>query len=148
MARPEEARGVQKFEEAKTAEEKIRAWGCQSPGRDMDRVVESWRLYIDRKPEIIESFAHKPLWEIMDRGILDRKSRELIMLALMMQIGTVNGTVGHVANAKAAGITEEEIMEVAAIVCYEGCKDAAAKTCALLTEAFKRTANVTVYRPD
>ena len=111
MARPEEAKAVQAFKEAKTGEEMVRSWGAQSPGREMDSLVDVYRLFIDNRPDIIETWAHRPLQEIMDRGILDRKTRELCFLAILLAWQRHYGVIAHVANAKAAGVTDEEILE-------------------------------------
>ncbi len=147
MARPEEAKAVQAFKDAKAGEEMVRSWGAQSPGREMDSLVDVYRLFIDNRPDIIETWAHRPLQEIMDRGILDRKTRELCFLAILLAWQRHYGVIAHVANAKAAGVTDEEILEVAALVCYEAGKCASSNCSLSLTEAFKKAENVTLYEP-
>ncbi|MFC1929948.1 hypothetical protein ACFLW6_03705 [Chloroflexota bacterium] len=77
MARPEEVKAVEAFKRAKTGEEMVMSWAYQSPGRNIEPVVEAFRLLIDRRPDIIETWSHRPLQDIMDRGILDRKTRSL-----------------------------------------------------------------------
>jgi alkylhydroperoxidase/carboxymuconolactone decarboxylase family protein YurZ len=58
------------------------------------------------------------LTQLLDRGILDPKTRYLILVALYMMQGHWDGVLPQACNAKAAGATDEEIMEVAFCVCY------------------------------
>lgn len=143
MARPEDAKMVKAMKEARTAEEKIKSWGAQTPGRDMRRSLEMYRLFIERRPDIIENFTFRPYREIVERGILDRKTRELCFLAVVMAMNSV-GVISHCQNAKAAGITEEEILEVASIVCYGSAKGTAQALAGLLKQGFEAAASVTV----
>ncbi|MFC1929691.1 carboxymuconolactone decarboxylase family protein [Chloroflexota bacterium] len=147
MARPEEAKAVKAFKDAKTAEEMVRSWASQSPGRDIEPVVQACRYFIDKRPDLIERYAHRGLQEIMDRGTLDRKTRELVFIAILLQMESELGLVAHVANAKAAGATEEEICEVAAIVCYEAGKHTSVISSKIVGNAMQKTANVKIYKP-
>ncbi|MBI2853409.1 MAG: carboxymuconolactone decarboxylase family protein [Chloroflexi bacterium] len=147
MARPEEAKSVKAFRAAKTGKEMVYSWGSQSPGRNMEPTYNRLKLFADKAPWLIESYCHKPLADIMDRGILDRKTRELVMIGMMLTMNSAGGVAAHVANAKAAGVTEEEILEVAALACYEQCKVKAVDCSAALADAFKFSEKVTVYEP-
>ena len=51
-------------------------------------------------------------------GILDPKTRYLLLVGLYMMNNHYDGVMPQACNAKAAGATEEEIMEVAFCVCY------------------------------
>jgi len=147
MARPEEAKAVKAMKEAKTARDMVMSWGAQTPGRDMEHTLELFKLYVERKPEMIEVFCHTPTMQPADRGILDRKTRELVLLGILMAMGSKEGIFAHIANGKAAGCTEEEMMEVAYLAAYQACKNNVAMTCEALTEGFAKTANVQVYKP-
>lgn len=142
MARPEENNIVKAMKEAKTAREMVMSWGTQAPGRDMERSLKAFQLWVDRKPEMMEVFAQNILWRVIDRGILDGKTRSLVLLGITMAMGSKEGIVSQCANAKGAGCSEEEIMEIAYLACYMACKDKLAMTCDALTEAFRATANV------
>jgi len=147
MARPEEVKAVKAFKDAKTGEEMVRSWASQTPGRNMDGLVEAYKLFSERRPDIIETWAHRPLQEIMDRGTLDRKTRELCLIAILLTMESELGVAAHVQNAKAGGVTEEEMLEVAALVCYEWGKRGSLRTCRCLTEGFNRAEGVTLYNP-
>ena len=142
MARTEEVDIVKAMKEAKTAYEMVMSWGTQAPGRDMERTLKAFQLWVDRKPEMMEVFAQNILWRVIDRGILDGKTRSLILLGMTMAMGSKEGVITQCANAKGAGCSEEEIMEIAYLACYMACKDRLATTCDALTEAFKATTNV------
>ncbi len=142
MVRPEEADIAKAMKEAKTAREIIASWGTQAPGRDMERTFKAFQLWLDRKPEMMEVFAQNPLSRVVDRGILDGKTRSLVLLGMTMAMGSKEGVITQCANAKGAGCSEEEIMEIAHLACYMACKDRLAITCDALTDAFKATANV------
>ena len=143
MARPEEADIVKAMKEAKIARDMVLSWGTQAPGRDMERTLKVFEFWVERKPEMIETFAQNVLWRVIDRGILDGKTRSLVLLGMTMAMGAKEGVVTQCANAKGAGCTEEEIMELAYLACYMACKDKLAMTCEALSEAFKATAKVT-----
>ena len=142
MARPEEADIAKAMKEAKTGREIVASWGTQAPGRDMERTFKAFDLWLDRKPEMMEVFAKNPLLSTIERGILDGKTRSLVLLGMTMAIGSREGVVTQCANAKGAGCSEEEIMEIAHLACYIACKDRLATTCGALTDAFKATSNV------
>lgn len=148
MARTEELQAVKAFRDAKTAKQKIYSWGSQTPGRDMEGLYRALELFADRAPWIIDNYAHDPLADIMDRGVLDRKSREMIFIAMMLVMREPAGVIAHVANGLAAGLTEEEIIAIAECVCYEGGKCMAVACSEMLTNAFEACKEVTVYVPD
>jgi alkylhydroperoxidase/carboxymuconolactone decarboxylase family protein YurZ len=147
MARPEEAKAVRAFREARTPREKVYSWGSQTPGRDMEGLYQALELFADKAPWLIDSYAHNPLADIMDRGILDRKTRELVLIGMMLVMREPGGVVAHVANGLAAGLTEEEIIAVAECACYEGGKPMVVACSEMLTQAFAACRNITVHQP-
>ena len=142
MARPEDEKIVKAMKEAKTAREMVLSWGTQAPGRDMQRSLDAFKLFVDRKPEMIETFAKNPLTQVIDRGILDRKTRCLVLLGIVMAMESKSGIIPQYNNAKAAGCTEEEVMEVAFLVTYQACKDMMGFLSPALAEAFKSAEKV------
>jgi len=118
MARPDEIEVVKRMKEAKTGEDMVNSWIGQAPGRDKREAADSLRLYLERKPEMIETFAHSQLTQVTDRGILDRKTRYLITIGIYMALRHWRGLLPQCSNAKAAGCTDEEIMEVAFLANY------------------------------
>ena len=118
MARPDEVEVAKAMKEAKTGEEMVLSWTTQAPGRDGKGTMEPLRLYIERKPEMIATFAHNQLTQATERGILERKTRYLVTIGIYMALGHWEGVLPQCCNAKAAGCTEEEIMEVAFMANY------------------------------
>lgn len=146
MARPEEARAVKAFRDAKTGKEKVYSWGSQSPGRDMEGLYQVLKLFADKAPWLIDTYAHDPLADIMDRGVLDRRTRELVFIGMMLMVKDHGGVTAHVANGLAAGLSEEEIIAVAECACYEGGKPMVVACSQMLTNAFAACKNVSVYQ--
>ena len=81
-------------------------------------------------------------------GVLPKDLKELcrVKIAFDHECGYC-GTVRSAA-AKAAGLTEEEIIAVAECACYEGGKPMVVACSEMLTNAFAACKNITVYRPD
>ena len=143
MTRPEEVETVNIMEQAKTGEDMVRSWAAQIPVADEESLLGYWKHWIDKKPDIIESYAHRPLKEMVARGILDRKTRELIFVALFLAWESVGGVVEHCQKAKAAGAMQEEIMEVAAVVSLANQMRRALETCAILSEGLSKATTIT-----
>lgn len=118
MVRPQEVEVLKAMKKAKTGEEMTRSWTAQRPGYDSPPEDPSIALYKKRKPEMISTFAHNQLTQMLERGILDPKTRYLVILACYMMADHWDGMFPQCCNAKAAGATDEEIMEVAFLACY------------------------------
>jgi alkylhydroperoxidase/carboxymuconolactone decarboxylase family protein YurZ len=142
MARPEDVEIVRVMKNAKTPQEMILSWAAQSDGKNVDADFKYFRLFIERKPEMIETFAQNILWRVLDRGILDAKTRSMINLSIALATGNEEGVIAQCANAKGAGWTEEEIMEASYLVCYQSAKGKMVAACGMLSKAFEATANV------
>jgi alkylhydroperoxidase/carboxymuconolactone decarboxylase family protein YurZ len=117
MVRPEEVKVLKAMKEAKTAEQMTRSWLNQRPGYE-GSPTGGFDFYIKRKPEMVYTYAHNQLTQMVERGILDPKTRYLVILACYMMANHWEGLLPQCCNAKAAGATEEEILEVAFLVCY------------------------------
>ena len=148
MARKEESQAVKAFRDAKTGKEKVYSWGSQTPGRDMEGLYQALKLFADKAPWLIDTYAHDPLADIMDRGVLDRKTRELVLIGMMLVMREPGGVIAHVANGLAAGLSEVEIIAVAECACYEGGKPMVVACSEMLTNAFEVCKNIKVYEPN
>ena len=131
MVRPQEAKVLKAMKEAKTAEEMTRSWMTQRPGY-AGPPGGGFDFYIKKKPEMVSTYAHNQLTQMIERGILDPKTRYLVILACYMMANHWKGLLPQCCNAKAAGATEEEILEVAFLVCYAVSKAKNADTCEAL----------------
>lgn len=137
MAKPEEVKVAKAMKEAKTAQDMVLSWATQAPGRDMSRALNGLRLYVEKKPEMIETFAHNQLTQVIDRGILDRKTRYLVILGIYMALRHWRGISPQCCNAKAAGCTDEEIMEIAFLADYGVSKTMLVESGEVLAEVFE-----------
>ena len=139
MARPEEEHIVKAMKKAKTGEEMMKSWYTQRPGASeagAEAQATPLHFWAKRKPEMISTYAHNQLMQLLDRGILEPKTRYLIILACYMMEGCWRGILPQMCNAKAAGATEEEIMETAFLACYAVSKDKMVYTGQALNEVF------------
>ncbi len=118
MPRPEEVEVVEAMKAAKTGEEVLASWAKQRPGYGKPPDDPTLDFWIENKPEMLFTFAQNQLTQLLDRGILDPKTRYLILVACYMMACHWEGVLPQACNAKAAGATDEEIMEVAFCVCY------------------------------
>src|SRR3989337_2959652 len=103
MARPEEVHVAETMKKAKTGDEMRKSWHAQRPGFTDPPVPSNLDLYAERKPEMISTFAHNALTQLVDRGILDPKTRYLVIAGCYMMIGEWGGLLQQCCNAKAAG---------------------------------------------
>jgi len=146
MVRPEETKILEALKAAKTGREKLMSFGAQSPGRDLDRLYKLFGLYADKKPEMIDVFAHTPFTQVVERGILDRKTRLLVLLGIIMGMQVKEGIVSQCENAKAGGCTEEEIMEVAFLAAYQAAKGSLVFSAQALAEGFEKASEIEVLK--
>lgn len=148
MARPEEAKAVKAFKDAKTPKEMVYSWASQSPGMSMDKLWEGIKPFAEKYPSLVEYYAHRGLQNIMDRGVLDRKTRELVLLRMFMSIpGGSICVAEQIANAKSAGATDDEIMGVVECACYTAGKGLAVDLFQMLNNGYEYAKDVTLYEP-
>ncbi len=137
MVRAEEVHVLKAMKEARTALEMKKSWHAQRPGYKDPPGASELDLYTQRKPEMVHTFAHNALTQLVDRGILDPKTRYLVISACYMMQGQWGGLLKMLSNAKAAGATEEEMMEVAFIACYSVSKHMLVGTGGALQKVFE-----------
>jgi len=112
MARPGYEKVAKAMKAAKTGAEMTGSWSTQRPGTKSSG-GGGLSFWAEKKPEMIYTFAHNQLTQLVDRGILDAKTSYLCILAAYMGGNHWEGLLPQCCNAKAAGATDEEIMEVA-----------------------------------
>ena len=110
MPRPEEVEVVKAMKAAKTGPEIFASWAMQRPGyvpgQGGDPTLDFWS---DHKVEMLHTFAQNQLSQLLDRGILDPKTRYLLLVGLYMMTNHWDGVLPQACNAKAAGASDEEI---------------------------------------
>ena len=83
----------------------------------MDHTQTSW--FVLHSPELGNAFEN--FFQLSNNdGILDKKTKELLMLALASVYHSPNLIEEHLRNALDAGATKEEITEVLLVVAAEG----------------------------
>ena len=87
MARPGEEKVYQAMKGAKNAQEMVNSWIEQRPGYERPSAASPLDFYIKRKPEMVFTYAHNQLTQVVERGILDPKTRYLVILAQLPQLG-------------------------------------------------------------
>jgi AhpD family alkylhydroperoxidase len=126
------------MKDAKTAEQMLESWQELVGDGDIEDVKEAFQIYAKKMPDIIKRFCHEPLLASNERGILDVKTRELVLVGMLAAMGCGFGVMFHILGAKNAGCTEEEIMEVIYLSSYEHAKVSAANLAQSVAEGFRR----------
>ncbi len=86
---------------------------------------------------MLHTYAQNQLCGLLARGILDPKTRYLLLVGLYMMNGHWEGVLPQACNAKAAGATDEELVEVAFCVCYSVGKAKLQESGACLRKVFE-----------
>ena len=116
---PQEVDVVAAMKAAKTGQEILDSWAMQRPGYKAGGGGDpSLGFWVDNKVEMLHTYAQNELTQLLDRGILDPTTRYLLLDGLYMMNNHWDGVLPQACNAKAAGATDAEIMEVAFCVCY------------------------------
>ena len=98
-----------------------KSWLLQRPGAE--EFISPGPVLWEKKPDMVRRHVGNTLGDLVEDEILEPKTRYLIIIACYMMINHWGGLMPQMSNAKAAGATEEEIMEVANICCYAVAKD-------------------------
>lgn len=126
------------MKQAKTAKEMLDSWQELVGDGDISDVNEAFQVYAEKMPDIIKRFCHDPLLASNERGVLDVKTRELVLVGMLAAMGCGFGVMFHIMGAKNAGCTEAEIMEVIYLSSYEHAKVSAANLAQSVAEGFRR----------
>lgn len=126
------------MKKARNAREMLDSWQELVGDGDIEDIKGVFQVFAERMPSMVKTFTHAPLVESIDRGVLDPKTRELVLLAMLAAMQCGPGVVFHVQAALHAGATEDEIMEVMFLTAYEQAKVQAAAMGVSLAEGFRR----------
>ena len=96
--------------------------GAPFSERDIADIRQAFAIYAEKMPSMLTHFTHAPLVESLERGTLDPKTRELVLLGMLAGMQCGPGIVFHIQGAINAGATEAEVMEVIFLSCYEASK--------------------------
>lgn len=123
MTKINEADELKAYKAAKTPKEMVESWGLKLGGK-ADMLHELYGVYEEKAPHlnIIKTFVQDPEIEMMERGILDPKGKELAKLALALGSANTTRVTTQVVAAKAKGATDEEIMDAVWLSVYSAAK--------------------------
>jgi AhpD family alkylhydroperoxidase len=130
------------MKDAKTGQEMLDSWQELVGTGNIEDIKKVFQVYADKMPEVIKTFCHQPLVESMERGVLDPKTRELVLIGMLAVMQCGPGVIFHIMGAIKEGATEEEIMEVIFLSCYEHCKVNAAALGESVAEGLRRATNM------
>jgi alkylhydroperoxidase/carboxymuconolactone decarboxylase family protein YurZ len=126
------------YKAAKSPQAMVESWGLIQGGK-ADVFHKLYGVYEEKAPhlDIIKTFVHQPEIEMMERRILDPKSKELARLALALDSADTALVTLQVVAAKQRGATDEEIMDTVYLTAYSARKNAVAKLGQALHNGFK-----------
>ncbi len=110
------------MKDARTPDEMLDSWQDLVGEGDISDIRQAFKVYAEKMPSMLTHFTHVPLVESIERGTLDPKTRELVLLGMLAGMQCGPGVVFHIQGAINAGATEAEVMEVIFLSCYEASK--------------------------
>jgi AhpD family alkylhydroperoxidase len=130
------------MKEATTGQDMLDSWQELVGDGDIEDIKSIFQVYAEKMPDILKNFTHQPLVESLERGVLDPKPRELVLVGMLAAMQCGPGLTFHVQGAIDAGATEDEIMEVIYLSAYEHCKVNVAALGEGLAEGLRRAARM------
>jgi AhpD family alkylhydroperoxidase len=107
------------MKDAKTGQEMLDSWQNLVGDGDIEDIKQGFNIFAEKMPEILMNFTQRPLVEFLERGALDPKTRELVLVGMLAAMSCGPGLIFHIQGAVKEGATEEEIMEVIYLSAYE-----------------------------
>ena len=125
---------------AKTGQEMLDSWQTLVGDGNIDDIKQVFQVYADKMPELLDYYTQQPLASSLERGKLDPKTRELVLVGMLAAMQCGPGLVFHIQGAMLEGATEEEIMEVIFLSSYQHGKVQAATIGMSVEEGLRRAA--------
>ncbi len=130
------------MKKAKTGREMLDSWQELVGDGNIEDIKGVFQVYADKMPDILKNFTHRPLVESLERGVLDPKTRELVLVGMLAAMQCGPGLIFHIQGAVNAGASEEEILEVIYLSAYEHGKVNIAALGEGVAEGFRRAAKM------
>lgn len=143
MTSKREKKQAEAIRNAGTGQEMLDSWQTLVGDGNIDDIKGVFQVYADKMPELLRYYTQQPLASSLDRGVLDPKTRELVLVGMLAAMQCGPGVVFHIQGAVHEGATEEEIMEVIFLSSYQHGKVQAAALGQSVEEGLKRAANMT-----
>lgn len=125
---------------AKSGQEMLDSWQTLVGNGDIEDIKKVFQVYADKMPELLDYYTQQPLASSLERGVLDPKTRELVLVGMLAAMQCGPGLVFHIQGAIHEGATEAEIMEVIFLASYQHGKVQAASIGMSVEEGLKRAA--------
>jgi len=142
MAAAEDQLQASAIRNAKTGKEMLDSWQSLVGDGDIDDIKQVFNVYAEKLPQMLEHFTQRPLADSLERGVLDPKTRELVLVGMLAAMQCGPGLVFHIQGAVHEGASVEEIMEVIYLSAYEHGKVQAAALGQSVEEGLRRAANM------
>lgn len=130
------------MKDAKSGQEILDSWQNLVGDGDIEDIKQAFGVFAEKMPEILMNFTQRPLVESLERGALDPKTRELVLVGMLAAMECGPGLVFHIQGAVKEGATEKEIMEVIFLSAYEHCKVNVAALGEGVAEGLRRAAKM------
>ena len=130
------------MKEAKTGQEMLDSWQELVGNGEIDDIKRVFQVFADRMPTLLEHYTQRPLVESIERGTLDPKTRELVIVGILAAMQCGPGLVFHIQGAVHAGATIDEIMEVIFLTAYQHGKVQVASLGQSVEEGLRRAAKM------
>ena len=138
MTSEREKKQAAELANAESGKDMLDSWQCLVGDGDIDDIKDVFGVYAEKMPELLRYFTQLPLANSIDRGALDPKTRELVLVGMLAAMQCGPGLVFQIQGAKLEGATEEEIMEVIFLSSYQHGKVQAATLGQSVAEGLKR----------
>lgn len=143
MTSKREKKQAKAIRNASTGQEMLDSWQTLVGDGNIDDIKGVFQVYADKMPELLSYYTQQPLASSLDRGVLDPKTRELVLVGMLAAMQCGPGVVFHIQGAIHEGATEKEIMEVIFLSSYQHGKVQAAALGQSVEEGLKRAAKMT-----
>ncbi len=142
MTSEREKQQAEAIRNAGSGQAMLDSWQTLVGDGDIDDIKKVFQVYADKMPELLSYYTQQPLASSLDRGVLEPKTRELILVGMLAAMQCGPGVVFHIQGAIHEGATEEEIMEVIFLSSYQHGKVQAAAMGQSVEEGLRRAANL------
>ena len=142
MTSKREKKQATALRDAASGQAMLDSWQTLVGDGDIDDIKKVFQVYADKMPELLSYYTQQPLASSLDRGVLDPKTRELVLVGMLAAMQCGPGVVFHIQGAIHEGATEAEIMEVIFLSSYQHGKVQAAALGLSVEEGLKRAAKM------
>ncbi len=127
---------------AESGQAMLDSWQSLVGDGDIADIKDVFKVYAEKMPELLNYFTQQPLASSIERGALDPKTRELVLVGMLAAMKCGPGLVFHIQGATLEGASEEEIMEVIFLSSYQHGKVQAAALGQSVEEGLNRAAKM------